>query len=163
MRPFINLILLKERRIIRNMRDSKRGLSIKLQLIVLTVLFSSSCALKGTAGGCSTSTQAQITVYDSSISRDCGCAEGSATFGAGSTNFVCTVKQGTTLFIIYNTQNDHQIIFTQGYGIAPQIYTAGSSATSGAVSFLSTSAGVSFSDIDSGASGVSGVFIVTAN
>ena len=140
------------------MKDSKRGLSLKSQLIVLTVLFYSSCALKGTSSSCSTGT-AQLTVTDTTISRDCGCAEGSGTFATGSTNFVCTLPLNTVLYFNFNTQMSHNFQF--GNGITPVIYTPDVSSTTQAMTFRATSSGITFSDL--GGTAITGVFVITAN
>ncbi len=62
-------------------------------------------------GSCTSGT-ATILVFDTSLTRGCGCAEGSGTVSAGGA-FACTVNSGTTVFFYFvATRISHQILFT---------------------------------------------------
>ena len=83
-----------------------------MQIIVIAPLLLTSCGevkAGSSAAACTSTTTAQIEVFDGAVERMCGCAE-SANTTFGQSGLVCTIPRGTTLvFLFPSIQNQHQV------------------------------------------------------
>ena len=123
------------------------------QAVVITVLFLSACGIKAATTSCGANT-AQINVGDTYVQRGCGCVEPSGQSYTGRT-LQCTVPVNTVIYFAFaNDTLSHQITFGL-QSLAPITYTPGpgNSNFSGADTFGSMSAGISFVDGDTGNGG----------
>ncbi len=126
----------------------------RIQAIGLIALFSAGCGIiKPATTTCNAGT-AQINVFDGSMSRGCGCAEGS---GGSFTNqsLICTVSEGTRMYFQYTNINvAHNITFSSfGYGPLHQDpSSSGNSNPTDAITLNSTGT-VTFVDSSDGVGG----------
>ena len=130
-----------------------------IQLIVLMAIYSTACGVQATPSACGAGV-AQITVTDTFIRRDCGCAEaGGVSFSAQA--FQCTLTVGTRLFIYYlNIQSQHQLVFgATAIGALPNHDPSldGNRNPIDAITFSVSNPSLTFADRYSG---IGGIFIV---
>ncbi len=125
---------------------------IRFQVVVIAVIFLQSCgvALTGTPTPCGAGT-AQIEVYETFLTRTCGCLESrGASFGPGQP-LICTVPVGTKVFFYYpNITGPHQIQVGPGATGTPLYHNPQSNPETNpvdAITLNSTSTGISFIDI----------------